>query len=990
MAQPAAVKQLSLKTSKHIGLFSLFLCFDNSCAMKQFLYKTAEILHARSGDHIYRQTFVFPNRRAGIFFQKHLVEIAGKPIFSPKIITIQELFEEISQYRLADKIELLVLLYGCYSNLNATDETFDDFLYWGEMLLSDFSDIDKHLVDAKQLFRNIHNLKSMEEEATYLTPEQVEAIRQFWENFVPYEGNDTKRAFMETWEILFELYASFKNILHEKGYAYEGMLFRDAAERMAAGEETGIGNSELVFVGLNALTPAETKVLRQLKTKGIADFYWDYESPLVRDKKNRASLWVEENLRQFPSKFDVEKEDKDTAKEMTEIELIGIPSGVGQAKIVNQLLQEFIRDKNISQPNAGLNTAVVLPDEHLLLPVLYSIPQEIEKINVTMGYGLQHSSVASLITAIASLQHNTRESDGKIAVYYKFVLAILDHPLIASAHKEKADELKLHIQKYNRVSLTEEELHTDAFFESIFKIISNRTEIADYLKLILSNIHKHLTAKRQSGREDGFDTRAVDLEREFIVQYYKTITRLEESLSGMGEIETDTYFRLLRQLAQGISINFTGEPLSGLQIMGILETRALDFENLIILSMNEGVFPLKRPTNSFIPYTLRKAFDLPTYEHQDSTYAYHFYRMIGRAKRVFMLYDTRTEDMQTGEVSRYFNQLKFLYGDRFKISEKSISYDVSVQDTKPVSVVKSKEVLLKLEQFKSGGDLFLSASNINNYINCPLQFYFSAVEGLSQEEEVRESVESDLFGTIYHAVMQSIYDRHLGDTVLPDTLNTIIKNEKYLTEQIEDAFAEHYFKQKDKKRKLTGQHHLVGEVLRELIKQTLRIDKKFTPFKYIASEHRFKTSYDVSGGLSVNVKGSIDRIDETESLARIIDYKSGTGEVRFPSVERLFDGSKDKRPYQILQVLFYALFYQREDLPISPAIYYLRKIFDENFETTIQYDKKPVADVSPFLAEFREHLDRVITDIFNPEIPFHQTENEKNCQWCAFKDLCGR
>ncbi|WP_436415099.1 PD-(D/E)XK nuclease family protein [Petrimonas sp.] len=958
--------------------------------MTPFLHHIAQTFYSEYGNELYKHTFVFPNKRAGVFFQKYLAEIAGKPVFSPKIITIQELFQSLSKYRIADKIEMLVMLYGQFTETGKSDELFDDFVYWGEMLLNDFNDVDKHMVDAKQLFRNIHNLKSMDDEMSYLTDEQVKAIQRFWSNFMPYEGNETKREFLETWEILFELYSSFRDALNAKGYAYEGMLFREVADRAKRKEDIELPFSDIVFVGLNALTPTEIELMKYLKNRDIADFYWDYDSPLVRDKKNRASLWVQENLTMFPSKLELKTDIPLSCGEgagerpKPQVKLIGIPSGVGQAKIMNQLLTQLLNKKNISEPNAGLNTAIVLPDENLLLPVLYSIPQEIEKINVTMGYSLQHSSVASLIENIALLHHNVRETDGEAAFYFRFVLSVLNHPLVTMVAKAETDALKAYIQQYNRVVLTVSELATHPFLSLIFSPVSDWTQIGEYLKSILSEVYKQLT----SGRNTENDTRSIDLEREFIVQYYKSITRLQETLLSAQNMSIETYFRLLKRLAQSISVSFSGEPLSGLQVMGVLETRVIDFENLIILSMNEGVFPLKNPTNSFIPYTLRKGFGLPTYEHQDSTYAYHFYRMISRAKRVFMLYDTRTEEMQTGEVSRYFYQLRYLYSNHFCIEKSVVSYDVSAPEIQPVSVQKTPEVMRKLQKFRAGGDAYLSASLINNYINCPLQFYFAAVEGLSEDKEVQESVEADVFGTIYHAIMQEIYNRHKGKPVLPDTLKSIAENDKYLTDLIEQAFAEHYFKQRDKRRALTGHHYLIGEILRDYVKQTLKFDAQFTPFEYVDSEYRFKSVHQISDELSINIKGSIDRIDKSNNNIRIIDYKSGKGDLNFKSIEQLFDSSKANRPYQILQVFVYALFYN-STLPISPTIYYLRNIFTEH-NPTITFSGEPITDISGYLPDFTEKLNAVLQEIFDKNVSFSQTQNEKNCEWCAFKDVCRR
>ena len=964
--------------------------------MKSFLYNIASIFHHTYGNELYKQTFVFPNRRAGVFFQKFLSDIVPTPIFSPNIITIQELFNSLTNLEIPEKIDLLVIFYDKYISVGGSEETLDEFLFWGEMLLNDFSDIDKYMVNADQLFLNIHNLKEMDDYLAYLSKEQIDAIRQFWSNFGIRDGSETKKNFMETWEILLELYHSFKEELASRNIAYEGMLFRDVAERAKRKENLTLIYDNLVFVGLNALTPSESALLEHLNNKGVADFYWDYDSPLVNDRRNKASFWIKDNLSKFPSKLDMPKylSDLDNKK----VTLVGVPSGVGQAKIVNQLLSNLIKDDKISKPNAGLNTAIVLPDENLLLPVLYSIPKEIEKINVTMGYSLQHSSIASLINTISSMQHNIKRSNEKESlIYYKFVLAIIEHPLVYDISGNKIDKLKGHIQNNNRVMLSIEELGNDELLKLIFTPIQDWKLVSEYLKQILSAIFKNLSKQRDNDNNlkeeqeaEESNTRATDIELEFIVQYYKSINRLQDSLSTVKTITLETYFRLLKQLAQSLSISFTGEPLSGLQVMGILETRVIDFENLIILSMNEGMFPLKKPTNSFIPYSLRRAFDLPTFEHQDSTYAYHFYRMISRAKNIFMLYDTRTEDMQTGEVSRYFYQMKYLYRDVFDIKEVMVNYDVSAPKETPVSIPKTDKIMAKMQKYLIGGESALSASSINNYINCPLQFYLSAVEGLAEEDEVQESIEADVFGTIYHTVIQNIYDRHKDQKVLPDTINAILNDSKYLNDLIELAFAEHYFKQKGKQQPLAGYHYLIGEILKDYIKQTLQFDKKYTPFKYIDSEHKFNITHSASKEITVNIRGSIDRIDKFDNKIRLIDYKTGGGRLDFTEIDNMFDRTKkgNRRPH-ILQVFIYALAYNSA-LPISPSIYYLRSIFNENFDPRIIQNKLPIDNIQPFMDSFTEKLNEVIKEIFDPLVPFSQTEDENICKWCTFKEVCRR
>ena len=962
--------------------------------MTPFLYRVAKRFYTLYGDSLHKHTFVFPNRRAGLFFQKYLAEIADKPLFSPQVITINEFIEQLSDYQLADKIELLVMLYDHFIALSKSEESFDDFVYWGEMLLSDFDDVDKYMVDAKQLFTNVTDLKSIDDHATYLTATQIAAIRQFWTNFMPYDSSDSKKKFMETWQVLFPLYTQFREELQNKDLAYQGMIYRDVAERAKNKETLNLPDGEIVFVGLHALSTSEIKLLQYLKTNGNADFYWDYESPFVDDPSNKASVWVERNRTLFPSKQRIESPNFD---HKINLEIMGIPSGVGQAKHATSILNRLIDDKKIPNPSQAINTAVILPDEGLLLPVLYSVPESIGKINVTMGYSLTHSAISGLIKQLSDAQRKVRMSDDKRHYYFRYVISILNNSLVKIAAKEEGEKLKANILANNQVMVPEDELQAHPLLQFIFRPIDSWQDISEYLKLILTSLYGYLTKEKQEeeeteAEEQTYDVEPMDLEREFVVQYFKTITRLEETLKDATvTMSFDTYFKLLDRLAQSLSVSFSGEPLAGLQIMGVLETRVLDFENIIILSMNEGVFPLKKPTNSFIPYTLRKGFDMPTFEYQDSIFAYHFYRMISRAKNVYLLYDTRSEGSQSGEVSRYFYQIKYLYPDQFNLNERLFTSQVKAPQTEAIVVEKTDAVWKKMSDFLEGGERALSASAFNNYIDCPLRFYLMHVEELSEEEEVEESVEYAIFGSILHEIMQIIYDRYKGSTVTASTLNEIRKNDAFLTEKLEQAFAKLYTKQPDKPKPLKGNNYLVGETLRNYIKQVLAIDARLAPFNYIDSEFRFKKPHKVNEGLAVNFKGSIDRIDAINGTTRIIDYKSGTGDLNFNQLEDLFDSSKDKRPKPILQVFIYAFFYHmmQPDKVLSPGIYFMRKSF-QDFSSTVTCNKQEITDISVYFEEFESLFNEKITELFNKEIPFMQTENVKNCQYCPFREMCGR
>lgn len=962
--------------------------------MTPFLYNVAKAYYNNYGNEICNFTFVFPNKRAGLFFQKYLSQIADKPIFSPEIMSVSDLFLSLSNYRLADRIELLFSLYSIYKRISHSEESFDDFLFWGEMILNDFDDIDKYLTDAQQLFRNVQDLKEIDAGFSYLTEDQILAIRRFWANFLPIGDSEKKKDFLEMWQVLHQLYTELRQILHNKGLAYEGMIFRTVAERANKKEDLELPSDKIVFIGLNAHSKSEETLLKYLQELGVADFYWDYSSELVKDPNNKSSFFIDKNKLLFPSQLRLDAEDIPMEKPV--VDAIGIPSNIGQAKFVNTILESLISDNEINTKEDILNTAVILPDENLLLPTLYSIPESIDKINVTMGYNLHHSSVAGFMENIFELQKNIRTYNGQTGFYYRYVLPILNYHHLSSVLGEVSDKMRKDILKYNKIIVTQDELTIHPLLAKIFKPVTDWREIPDYLRTILSQINIALVTKKKT-LEDESSVSALDMECEFIIEYYKTINKMDEALSNVptAELKIETYLKLLKKLIQNISVPFSGEPLSGLQIMGILETRALDFENLVILSMNEGIFPQKKVANSFIPHNIRHGFGLPTYENQDSIYAYHFYRMINRAKRIFLLYDTRTEGIQTGEVSRYFYQLKHLYADRFDIRERLAVYEVSTNESLSIEMQKTSDIMQKLQNFLQGGEKSLSASSINMYLDCPLQFYFSVVEGLSEVDEVAETIEASTFGSIFHSVMEWIYAPFIGKLVTADLLQQIKKDTKFLTAIIEKSFAENYFKTPDKIKALTGQNYLTGEVLRRYIKQVLDTDIKLTPFYYIESEKPIRTEYTLPSNQVVSLKGFLDRIDEVDGYTRIIDYKTGKGILRYKNIDQIFDKSEKDRPKAVMQVFMYAhlYLYEHPTKIVRPGIYYLRNLFSDNFSPDVQC--KPsrnetmlITDFSELREEFKEKFDECVEEIFNPEIPFTQTPTGKACEWCAFTNIC--
>jgi len=905
----------------------------------KFLSQIANAFYSTEGQKLKEFCFVFPNRRAGLFFQKYIGEIATEPLFSPAILTIKDLFTLLSGLKEVDRLEALFKLYSLYIEISGSKESFDEFVFWGDIILGDFDDVDKYLVDSKKLFANIKDIKDIESDYSFLSQKQLEAVQTFWSNFLPVGDSEKKNQFRAIWETLYPLYMKFRKELESKGIGYEGMIYRHVAEDiLEKGENADILFNKfsefrsVVFVGFNALSSCEKVLLKALKNAGIADFYWDFNGDLIKDTNNKSSLFMSENITLFPSRLNLDF----NIYQPQEIEVIGIPSAVGEAKMVSEIIKKV---------GGGFNTAVVLPDESLLMPILYSIPQEVESVNVTMGYPLKSGSVVSLMESIMELQ--------KGSFYYKRVLPILKHHYIKMIAKEDAAKLVNKIAEENMVYVEEKEFSCNPLLKMIFR---RSEQISDYLLEILEYLNNSVELTK--------------IEKEFIYFFYTAVSRMRDLMIPMN---TDTYCRLLLQIVNSTSIPFRGEPLAGLQIMGVLETRTLDFDNLIICSMNDGVFPSKTAVNSFIPFNLRKGFSMPDYEFKDGVAAYHFYRLIYRAKKVFLLYDTRSEGLQSGEVSRFIHQLKYHF--QVPIKESIATFSVSSNKRDPIVIEKSPDLVEKIGKlFLKGGESALSSSSINTYVDCPLKFYFQYIKNVEEQETVNEGVEADTFGSIFHTAMELLYNDYIGTIVTKDILYTILKN-SYIIEDITNKAFKKVLKLKD----IKGHNLLIQKLISRYVQQTVNYDISNCPFEYIASEKRLFFDYALDNECVVTIKGFIDRIDKRDGVQRIVDYKTGSGWEKFNNCKDLFNGANKKRNKIALQMILYVLMvYKSEKMIISP--YLLRKLFKEtNPEMTVDRE---------ILDEFSESLTETLLKITDSVTPFNQTENENICKYCPYTIIC--
>jgi antitoxin component YwqK of YwqJK toxin-antitoxin module len=945
--------------------------------MQYFLQEVAKDVYNRHKGNLGQITLVFPNRRAGLYFRQYLSENIEQPVWSPEIYTINDLMQQLSGLQLTDSMMLIFDMHQLFNREKGYNEPFDEFYFWGEMLLRDFDDIDKYLVDPGDLFQNLSSIKSMEDQFTYLTEEQIDAIRRFWDTFKIGQLSDEQSDFLSIWEILYNVYIQLNQLLDEGQYAYEGKIYRTVSDLISA-NRLNVQGEKYIFVGFNALTPCEKKLFHYLKNQEKAEFYWDYDEYYLQN--HEAGRFIRENLKEFPNMLE---NNASGMKADKKIRFLNTSYDIAQAKI----LPELLKDKKVpaNDPN---NMAIVLPDEHLLLPVLNSLPGTIDGTNVTMGYPVSITPAYSLLLALIELQKNAKTNDREVLFYHKDVLSILNHQYIGLLKDEHTEQLVHNIKKHNKVYVKAEELREAEFMKKIFILPETYASLSDYL---LDNYHHFYRILKERGDEDI----SVNLELECIYNVYLTVKRVKEIFTERNvEVKVETYLRILEKIIQNQNIPYEGEPLSGLQVMGILETRALDFDHLVLLSMNEGVFPKADSTPSFIPYSLRKGFGLPTYEFNDAIYAYYFYRMLQRAKDVTLIYNSGSDGVQTGEMSRFMQQLK--YESPFEIVEKTVVSGISTPEIQEISVSKTNEVLNKLEMYNSlhEGGKTLSPSALNKFLACPLQFYFRYLAGLKEPEEITEDVDLPLFGSLLHKALELLYKEYLDKEITADELNKIEKDNTQIENVILNAFREEYFTDipVDQPVKLSGKNILIKEILQKYIKQFLRVDQKFAPFTVRSLENEYSADirFDVNGtDKQVTFKGVIDRLDENKDGIRVIDYKTGKPEQSFKDMSQLFD---ERGNHKALQALLYSRMYdetEQVDKEIIPGLYFIRNLFNNGFDYTLKSGRQKVI-YQQVANSLDEHLKKALQDLFDPEQDFYQTEDHNICRNCPYKQICRR
>lgn len=966
--------------------------------MNTFLQMVAHDLYQKTGNNLSHTAVVFPNKRASLFFNEHLAAESESPLWSPAYISISELFQHLSAWKLGDPIRLVCELYKVFCEETQSKETLDDFYFWGEILISDFDDVDKNLVNADRLFSNLQDLKQLMEDSSYLDEEQEAAIQQFFQNFSLEKRTVLKEKFISMWDKLGDIYHHFRRNLAAEGIAYEGMMYRQVIEEL---DIEKLPHERYVFVGFNVLNSVEREFFLRLQKAGKAFFYWDYDrsyTQLYRELNanypmHEAGEFIRRNLKDFPNQLSDEM--FDVMRLPKKVRYISSPTENAQARYISSWWKNDVRKESAVPAEEEKQNAVVLCNESLLLPVLHSLPADVKNVNITMGFPLAQTPVFSFMDALLALQlEGYHSKEGYF--YYEQALAVLKHPYTRQL-SPKAEGLEKWLIQNNRFYPMPSQLQQDGFLEKAFTPHGPLPDLCQYLLEMVREVSVLYRTEDQT--HDIFN----QLYQEALFKSYTLISRLSSLVdSGELSVRRDTFKRLLSRLLSAANIPFHGEPAIGMQVMGVLETRNLDFRNLLMLSVNEGQLPKSGGDSSFVPYNLRKAFGMTTLEHKNSVYAYYFYRLIQRAETVTLLYNNSSDGLNRGEMSRFM--LQYLVE-----SDQSITHEYLGSGQKPrqeIQITVQKEKAL-MEQFYNQynaqvhPERIVSPSALNAYLDCSLKFYFRYLKNLTQPDEVSAEIDSALFGTIFHRTAELIYQdltatsRRVEKEDITKLLNDDVKLQNYVDKAFKDDFFHIDYAEKSS---YNGTQLVHAQVIGFYIRQLLRHDLQYAPFEIygmeqkVAEEVEIPTAY---GSLKLKIGGTIDRLDAKEGILRIVDYKTG-GSPKIPeNIEQLFTPAEG-RPGYIFQTFLYAsIMSRKQTMKVAPSLLYIHRASSDSYSPVIEMGpsrkpKTPITDFSPYEKKFRERLMDLLKEIFNPDLPFTQTEIRKNCDYCEFRQLCGR
>ena len=1001
---------------------------------KTFLEYVAEDIISKYGTDLSRIAVVFPNKRATLFLNEHLARLAGQPVWSPAYITISDLFRQHTDLKTADPIKLICDIHKSFTKCTGIDETLDHFYGWGQLLLADFDDIDKNMADADSIFCNLKDIHELDD-ISYLDDEQKEMLARFFANFSDDIDSELKKRFLSLWSHFGDIYHDYNRRLTEQGIGYEGAIYR----KVASEQTLHLKYDKYLFVGFNLLQKVERVLFSRLMKEGKAKFYWDFDEYYMPSPSHHLTTSPSQhlsggalvssaprtsaptnlntspsqhlNLSDFPNELD--NTDRDIYANMRRpkrIRFISSPTENAQARFAANWLLENHRYR------AGRKTAIVMCDESILLPIMHSLPPEADKVNITSGFPLAMTPVASLVMLLFDLYTlGLRKKGTTLNPHY--LKKLMAHPY--------ARHLKgVHLSQVHQ----EEQVHQP-------NSPSHHLTTSTILHHIATLIKQVGIATKPEGDP---------LTQESVFRMYTILNRLA-TLADSGDLLVDntTLRRLVSQLVSTSSIPFHGEPVVGVQIMGVLETRNIDFDNVLLLSCNEGNMPKGINDSSFIPYTIRKAHHLTTIDNKVALYSYYFHRLLQRARDITIAYNNSTDNGHTGEMSRFMLQLLVESGQQ--INHYSLTAKNHPTPLMPKPIQKDEATLGKLQQISH-----LSPSALNTYIRCPLAFYYQYIAHIQEPHPDPETIDNRQFGNIFHRAAYLIYKDITDRSPLIEKahIQAYLSNRTLLANVVDRAF------QAEQCTANNGLQIINREVIIQYITKLLKIDQQLCPFSILAMEEEAKVYTSLSftipsegalvggygipaiptqptcsvgalkGGALVSsaprtnaprtsaptkqynltIGGIIDRLDiltdkqTGKPRIRVVDYKTGNQPSSpIKNIDEIFDPNniRTKHSNYYLQAILYSLIVSRSERwnpanhPVSPALLFIKQAPANHYDPTLHIDKHPISDVTVYEEEFLTKLKHTLADIYSPDTPFTPTDDRKKCELCPYRMLCG-
>lgn len=929
--------------------------------MKSFLQLVAETLLQRYSNNLSGLTVVFPGKRASLFLDQALAEASSVPVWSPTYKTISEIFEEASAYKVCEPVESVCRLYRAYSHHVTNPKTLDQFYSWGEILLADFDDLDKHLVDVHQLFANIRDLHQLDD-TSYITPEQEEALRAFFSNFSLQNNSELKEHFLHLWEKMPAIYDELNASMRQDGVLYEG-----AIQRAVVTAKKGILVSDAtsyVFVGFNVLNAVEQALFDNLQHLGKALFFWDYDMSYVKPNSHEyheAGYFLRQNLERYGN--ELSPECFDNFREPKQLDYVVSSSENAQARFIPQWLSHHLTE-------CENQTAIVLCNEQLLQPVLHSLPNPKMPVNVTMGFPLSDTSVYSFILELATLQIEGYDAASD-SFRYASLRSMISHPYI-----RYIDEGCWKRRSEGGVALL------------------------SYLQEMLMQLAKHISGDM--------------IAQEALYRVYTRLNRLVDLMSGTDPllcVNDVTLLRVLRSILQSETLPFHGEPAIGLQLMGVLETRALDFKNILMLSVGEGYLPKNVSDSSFIPYYLRDAFGLTTLRHKIAVYAYYFYRLIQRAEHVTFVYNESNAGTRQNEMSRFLRQL--LAETDLPIRQYKLQASSVVTLPSPIIKQKTPEIVEQLiKRYDNRGKVgkerrFLSPSALNTYTTCSLKFYYRYIEEIRVDPDPQDGLDAILFGEVFHRAAELLYHQLIsaGDVIRMQDIDTFLEMDGQRIEPfVRQAFREKFFM--ERREDYRGILYIAYRVIHTYLLQLLRHDRRHTPFRVLGLEVPQIITMKI-GDLEVDTGGIVDRLDLVSDenvmggqAIRVVDYKTGGRPEVVSSLDRLFFETDQKSHYYFQTILYSMIVAEQRGMAVTPCLFFVHKSGSEDYSPKLKLGGQIIHDVrQPFSKEqdelalsdaFMDNLRHLIAEIFDVTKPFCQTNQENACENCEFRQICSR